>query len=248
VVAAATPVFKIQMQPVANPNPVPQPDGSSATVNVIQPLSPELQRAQEGGMRQNLSIMTSAHLTFSVQRQLGKIKTTLDQAETGDEAARRRVKLAYGQHGLDNIAAIRQNVANIDGGDHDVTMRVSPMPAKDVDRVMKEPTNAVTMFDPETRPSGATPLISTGPVYLGSTFNKAKDSNAPQSDLDLHNTATILHEAGHVFNEASDNYVTENGEKRRDGRKVTQMLPLGVSLTDAEKNAGKEMVKGGGCR
>lgn len=199
-------------------------------------------------MRRHLCIMTSTHLTFSVQRQLGKITTTLNLTESGDADAIRRVRLAYGQHGIDNIAAIRQNVANIDGGAEDRTMRISPMSAQEVDRIMKEPTNAVTMFDPEKRPSDATPLTSTGPVYLGSTFNKAKDANAPSSDLDLHNTATILHEAGHLFNEASDHYVTKLGKSRGDAKKITQMLPLGVSLTQAEKDAGKEMVKGGGCR
>lgn len=228
-------------------------DGNTTTT--VPAISPELQRAQDGGKRHGLYIIISTHFTFSVQRQIPKMLRTLDLTETGQgaerDAARQCIRVAYGQHGVDDIDTLRGRIRNLNTDIHgnDQVVKISNKTPQQVDTSWRTQINAVTNFAPTTRDSINQPITSTGPVELGTGWNKGDPAHDTQADLDRYDTATIMHESGHYFNHALDDYVNVYRPRAREG--PWEMVPLGMSL-DTNDNPrdfgrGADLVQGGGC-
>ena len=152
---------------------------------------------------------------------------TLDDAQNNnDPAAIRRLELAYGPTAKSHINDIRQHVQNIDAG----TLPISSKPPEQVDNEWKSPIAAIAPFD--YRASETDPVV-THPVELGSMWN----DRPPQDLLD---TSTLLHEAAHVFNHASDdNYKTSRRNAAGD------MVPF--ALHSSGYPPGAVVNKNGGC-
>jgi hypothetical protein len=163
-------------------------------------------------------------LTLPVNRQITKMDTSLDAAANGDEDAVKRVQLAFGPHGIEQIPIIKDNIAKINAG----TMEASTKKPGEVDQEWGKapdgtikPVNGVTPFTPR---NSEQEELKTGPVEFGSAFNRPLESQKGKK-----NAATVLHEAAHVFAHASDDHYT-TGTK--------DMAPLGVKISGVKEQGG----------
>ena len=163
----------------------------------------------------------------SVNNQVPKMQKTLDDAEKGDEAAVKRVQLAFGPKGVEHIPTIRNNINTIAGG----TVHISGKSQAEVDKDWSpnpkrpNPQIAITPFDYRT---SASDNLKTYPVEFGSGFNVGADKRKM-------NAATVLHESAHALFHASDDHY-------KDGTK--DIVPMGIEHTDEQLKNIKEQ---GGC-